>query len=175
MKIVENALEIANEVEYEKPFYNHNMPNWMKLMVYEDSDWNSLHSLRNKYLKEMPQWGLNKEVYEKAVQGDGYLSYEFTPCNFVANVIAELSHRKQEKKKREIRVMCDNAFVSIKNAVIIYNHIFKPIMQLNENELNLQKQLEFMNRDRDRVSAVLTLIKENNGNLQYVANELVAG
>ena len=32
-------------------------------MEYTDDDWDALQTLRKKYLKEMPMWGLNQELY----------------------------------------------------------------------------------------------------------------
>lgn len=149
------------------------MPNWEKLMEYENEDWVALQNLRKKYLKEMPQWGLSQERYITG-KDNGMLSYEYNPKLFKNSVFNELSHRKQEKKKTEIRVMIDNAFTSITNAVYIYDNILLPVMRLNTEEEQLELKLKMINKMREDVGVLIKNIANCNGNLQYAVNELIA-
>ena len=174
MKLIDNAVEIAAGLTYAPNFHtSYQMPNWEKLMEYEDSDWDALQTLRKKYLKEMPNWGLNQKTYEDR-KDDGFLSYEYIPSNFKYQVIKELSYRKQDTKKKHIRIECDNAFASITNAALIYKHILLPIMKLNVEEEELACQIDRVNKLRENTGSILANIKDNNGNLQYVVNELIA-
>lgn len=174
MKLIDNAVEVAAGLTYSPNFHSsYQMPNWEKLMEYEDSDWDALQTLRKKYLKEMPRWGVNQKTYEERKE-TGYLHFEYTPNRFKNEVVKELTHRKQDKKKREIAIECDNAFASITNAALIYQHILHPIMQLNVEEEELAYKIERVNKLRENTGSILANIKDNNGNLQYVVNELVA-
>ena len=85
----------------------------------------------------------------------------------------ELSHRKQEKKKTEIRVMVDNAFASITNAVYIYDHILFPVMRLNTEEQELEDKINRVNKLRDEVGALVKTTANHNGNLLFAVNELL--
>ena len=174
MKLIENALEVAMDLSYQRNIHSaYQMPNWEKLMEYTDDDWDALQTLRKKYLKEMPMWGLNQENYIKGKER-GYFGYEYNPNHFKKSVFDELSHRKQEKKKTEIRVMVDNAFASITNAVYIYDNILLPVMRLNTEEEQLELTLKMINKLRDDVGVLIKNIANCNGNLQYAVNELIA-
>ena len=66
MKLIDNVLDVAMDLSYQQSTHaTYQMPNWEKLMEYEDEDWDALQTLRKKYLKEMPQFGLNQETYNK--------------------------------------------------------------------------------------------------------------
>ena len=174
MKLIDNVLDVAMDLSYQQTTHTtYQMPNWEKLMEYEDEDWDALQTLRKKYLKEMPQFGLNQETYNKGKER-GWFSYEYNPNHFKRVVFDELSHRKQEKKKTEIRVMVDNAFTSITNAVYIYDNILLPVMRLNTEEQELEDKLNRVNKLRDDVGVLIKNIANCNGNLQYAVNELIA-
>ena len=175
MRLIDNVLDVAMELSYKKhqQNYSYQMPNWEKLMEYENEDWDALQTLRKKYLKELPQWGLSQERYITG-KDNGRLSYEYNPKLFTNSVFNELSHRKQEKKNTEIRVMVDNAFTSITNAVYIYDNILFPVMRLNTEEQELEDKLNRVNKLRDDVGVLIKNIANCNGNLQYAVNELIA-
>tara|TARA_B100002019_G_scaffold276781_1_gene275953 strand:+ start:3171 stop:3698 length:528 start_codon:yes stop_codon:yes gene_type:complete len=173
MKLIENALDVAMDLSYQRNIHSaYQMPHWEKLMEYTDDDWDALQTLRKKYLKETPMWGLSQENYIKGLER-GYFGYEYNPNHFKKSVFDELSHRKQEKKKTEIRVMVENAFTSITNAVYIYDNILFPVMRLNTEEQELEDKINRVNKLRDDVGALVKTTANHNGNLLFAVNELL--
>ena len=141
MKVKSNAIEIAMEYSPKNSRSTYNDESWYDFLEYEESDWNNLDILIEKYYKSANQEDLKKlkGCYENMINNKNditdfhtkWFKSRLNPSRFISLVCRELTYRKQSKNAIKIASEVREVFQSVKKCEDFYNKVIHPICYHN--------------------------------------------
>ena len=155
MKLKENALELARNLEMDKYEQRHEQY-WHHLMEYEDSDWEALEYLCKKY-QPNGKFYLSKKWHDK----ERTWQYQWEPGMFLYELRLHLLHRKQFKTRVVIESEIETLFHSHYKCREIMEKVFSPVLGLNAAKKQLRQCQDVVTQQTQRVQKITQGLKSN--------------